>query len=256
MAGVLISNTISNAKYGVLSSLGYGIYFQFHTASYVISSIKIKLGNLGSPGGVITAGLYALAGGYAPSGPLITYGQRNVAEITGWPYDGGFFPLPPTAGEFIEFTFDTPTLITSIAEGGHGWIINFTSTGSITYPNYTGRLMGAVGGIYTAVGLAGHNYEYAPGSWVSLNSLGSPLFELYGDPYVPPSPTPPAFPPTRPGGYAPDDFWIPGEWNGGTYTPPEWGQPTDGRYFATGGGRWGIQLVAVGNGKIYYEELV
>ena len=65
----------------------------------------------------------------------------------------------------------------------------------------------------------------------------------------------PDFPADRPDDYAPDDFWIPGEWDGDTYTPPEWAGPTPGRYFATGGGRWGQQLVAVGHGLIYYEEL-
>lgn len=71
------------------------------------------------------------------------------------------------------------------------------------------------------------------------------------------------FPPGRPVGYNPDDFWIPGKWDGDIYTPPEWkdtpyewgGGSTPLRYFATGGGRWGIQLVAVGHGLVYYEEL-
>ena len=71
------------------------------------------------------------------------------------------------------------------------------------------------------------------------------------------------FPPSRPVYYDPDDYWIPGKWDGDTYTPPEWkdtpydwgGGSTPLRYFATGGGRWGIQLVAVGHGLVYYEEL-
>lgn len=83
-------------------------------------------------------------------------------------------------------------------------------------------------------------------------------FTLFTQATVPPSAPPddlPDFPADRPDGYTPDDFWIPGKWDGDTYTPPEWGPPTNGRYFATGGGRWGLQLVAVGHGLIYYEEL-
>jgi len=62
------------------------------------------------------------------------------------------------------------------------------------------------------------------------------------------------FPLTRPGAYDPDLIWVPGEWTDpNTYVSPEWGGPS--RYFATGGGKWGQQLVAVGNGKVYYTEL-
>jgi hypothetical protein len=66
----------------------------------------------------------------------------------------------------------------------------------------------------------------------------------------------PAYPPDRPDDYAPDSFWIPDEWDGDTYTPPEWSSdPIPGRYFATGGGRWGQQLVVAGNNLVYYSEL-
>jgi len=68
--------------------------------------------------------------------------------------------------------------------------------------------------------------------------------------YVPPPDALPDFPPSRPDDYNPDLPWLPGEWNG-TYIPPEWGEPTD--YVATGGGRWGRNLVVAGNKKIYYE---
>ena len=68
--------------------------------------------------------------------------------------------------------------------------------------------------------------------------------------YVPPIPP---FPSSRPDDYNPDLPWLPGEWNG-TYTPPEWGEPTD--YVATGGGRWGRQLVVVGKSLVYYESLI
>jgi hypothetical protein len=58
------------------------------------------------------------------------------------------------------------------------------------------------------------------------------------------------FPPDRPSGYDPDPRWQPGEWNGG-FTPPRWDTP----YVATGGGRWGRQLIGIGRDQIYYEEL-
>jgi len=61
------------------------------------------------------------------------------------------------------------------------------------------------------------------------------------------------FPPTRPEGYDPDLPWLPGDWTDDVYTPPEWGDISD--YVATGGGRWGQHLVAVGKSKVYYESL-
>ena len=64
----------------------------------------------------------------------------------------------------------------------------------------------------------------------------------------------PSFPSGRPIAYDPDLIWVPGEWTDpSTYVSPEWGEPS--RYFATGGGKWGQQLVVVGNGKVYYTEL-
>lgn len=58
------------------------------------------------------------------------------------------------------------------------------------------------------------------------------------------------FPSERPYGYDPDLFWQPGEWTGPTtYVSPLWGSG----YVATGGGRWGQNLVVCANKKIYYE---
>ena len=58
------------------------------------------------------------------------------------------------------------------------------------------------------------------------------------------------FPPSRPDDYNPDDIWQPGDWTDpDTYVPGDWGSG----YVATGGGRWGQNLVVAGNQKIYYE---
>ena len=60
------------------------------------------------------------------------------------------------------------------------------------------------------------------------------------------------FPSERPDAYDPDFFWQPGEWTDPTtYVPGDWGTSTE--YVATGGGRWGQNLVVAGNNKIYYE---
>ena len=58
------------------------------------------------------------------------------------------------------------------------------------------------------------------------------------------------FPTARPGGYEPDLTWQPGYWTGNVYTPPEFAID----FQESGGGRWGQQLVVVGNDRIYYEQ--
>lgn len=79
-------------------------------------------------------------------------------------------------------------------------------------------------------------------------------FEVWGQDIVVPVPTPDdliSFPPSeRPDDYDPDLFWQPGEWTDpNTYVSPSWGTG----YVATGGGRWGQNLVVAGNNKVYYE---
>jgi hypothetical protein len=59
------------------------------------------------------------------------------------------------------------------------------------------------------------------------------------------------FPSARPDDYNPDFFWQPDNWTGDTYVPSDWGPG----YVATGGGRWGQQLVVVGKDLVYYEAL-
>ena len=63
-----------------------------------------------------------------------------------------------------------------------------------------------------------------------------------GDPSAPPDDLA-TFPIARPADYDPNLYWQPVTW--------EWGEVP----VATGGGRWGQQLVAMGNGKVYYEAL-
>lgn len=96
----------------------------------------------------------------------------------------------------------------------------------------------------------------APG-WLLGPMSGMIKFFLYGtwfpvpeppDPSIPDDLTP--FPPDRPDAYDPDLIWQPGEWTDpDTYVPGDWGSG----YVATGGGRWGQNLVVAGNQKIYYE---
>jgi len=49
-----------------------------------------------------------------------------------------------------------------------------------------------------------------------------------------------------------DYFWQPGVWSGDDYTDPYWGS----EYVATGGGRWGRQLVVAGDNSVYYEAVM
>ena len=66
--------------------------------------------------------------------------------------------------------------------------------------------------------------------------------------YVPPI-TP--FPPDCCSNTENDYFWQPGVWSGDVYTDPYWGSG----YVATGGGRWGRQLVVAGDNSVWYEAL-
>lgn len=69
----------------------------------------------------------------------------------------------------------------------------------------------------------------------------------------PPDPIIPPVPDDRPEDYNFDFFWVPGSWDGDEYTPPHFDEePTV--IVAAGGGRWSKNLVAAGNGKIYYED--
>jgi len=67
--------------------------------------------------------------------------------------------------------------------------------------------------------------------------------------YVPPL-TP--FPPSCCSVVENDSFWQPGVWSGDDYTDPYWGSG----YVATGGGRWGRQLVVAGDNSVYYEAVM
>jgi len=76
-------------------------------------------------------------------------------------------------------------------------------------------------------------------------------FTIAAEGYVaPPDPLEP-FPPSCCSVVENDSFWQPGVWSGDVYTDPYWGSG----YVATGGGRWGRQLVVAGDNSVYYEEL-
>jgi hypothetical protein len=92
--------------------------------------------------------------------------------------------------------------------------------------------------------------------WTELDNgvnFSDRAFQVYGvdiGVVLPPGPAV-GFPTSRPSGYNPNFHWQPGVWAGGVYTGSFW----DTSYVATGGGRWGQQLVVAGNKQIWYEEL-
>jgi len=100
----------------------------------------------------------------------------------------------------------------------------------------------------------GKTYPFG-GIWGGTHLTGSDfIFRNFGDPEIVVSYNPDdliTFPPTRPDAYDPDLSWLPGDWTDDVYTSPKWGTSSD--YVATGGGRWGQNLVVAGNKKIYYE---
>jgi len=90
-----------------------------------------------------------------------------------------------------------------------------------------------------------------PPPWVLNMTSYSFIFRNYANVWTDKPDNLPDFVPSRPDDYDPDLPWLPDEWDGDTYTPSDWGDSTD--YVATGGGRWGQNLVVAGNKKIYYE---
>lgn len=108
---------------------------------------------------------------------------------------------------------------------------------------------------FANLGTTGNILIWTGSSWGRINTRKFNMI-VNGqtmDPALDPAPPPDdliSFPPSRPDAYDPDLIWQPGEWTGPTtYVPGDWGAG----YVATGGGRWGQNLVVCGNKKIYYE---
>lgn len=226
-----------------------GVTLSHPTMDTTLSHIILTADKSGNPDGIFSVSVYettTISYIKVPTGiPLVTASMAMSVIAVDPGNDIITFAIPITipAGQTYAVMFES-----SYYTAGE-WLGLGTKFGA--------------GMISSPFGLAGRYIQHVPGHYPTdwfPNSTAGLLFQLYGTLVVPRDPDRPdadlpSFPPARPDIYTPDDFWIPGDWDGDTYTPPEWAGPTPGRYFATGGGRWGQQLVAVGHGKVYYEEL-
>jgi len=218
---------------------------------FTVSSILLRLAKYGAPKGVFTVSLYetVLSGRYhVPTGSPLATASILHPDVTAYPYSIPWNPV----GALYPFIFSTPPIILPTVT----YVIMFSSSpcSSSAFVGLGASTLGIEGN-----GASAGQIYYSGVTWQSWPT-SSTVFQLYGEVIIPRNPARPDadlpdFPADRPDDYAPDDFWIPGEWNDDVYTPPNWGPPTNERYFATGGGRWGQQLVAVGHGLVYYEEL-
>lgn len=158
------------------------------------------------------------------------------------------------------FSLHTFTFHEQLPLSSQNWVILSQSTGDPTFQSFTvlagwklshgtfvGEKDGSLSGItrYRASGVLGWQtggfatqYQYLDAAGVFIGGPPEPPDDLI------------TFPPSRPDDYNPDLYWPPGEWTDpDTYVPGDWRSD----YVATGGGRWGQNLVVCGNKKIYYE---
>ncbi|MHC4625066.1 MAG: hypothetical protein ACYS4W_14325 [Planctomycetota bacterium] len=226
--------------------------------SWTLSSVKLLLANYyqavvpgtGAPSGTVTIGIYNVAGQTPTGDPLGTgsISQVGLAEVTTWAD-----MINGVGGSY--YTIDITPEVTLVADTAYFMVVNATDGDylgtTIIYQSLFG--FGDLG--YTAI--PGRLWYTNSGTW----TIGSPhggarmIYQLDGTEITGEEPGEGvtdliAFPPSRPDGYDPDLIWTPGEWTDpSTYVDPGWGTT----YVATGGGRWGQNLVAAGNNLIYYE---
>ena len=217
------------------------------SANYKISSVKLKLFRFDTAGGsgsagTITVNIKAGVLGTGPIGPVLATGSIDGSSIV---YSA---VVAPVEGAWYEITFGTPVNLTK----GNVYAIEVSAPNSddvtlmywktdVSFATYMGgsQCRSVDGGFAWSCALTWDSMFEAWG--IPVNALGWPYL--------------PDLPADRPDAYDPDQFWLPGEWVGDVYTDPKWGEPGDSKYFATGGGRWGQQLVAVGHSAVYFEEL-
>jgi len=223
--------------------------FTPETGDWLVTSVDIRVSKAGSgaTGTPIEVTLYNTDSNYLPTTVLAT----SITNITA--SDLTTATVNVNNAEWHNFEFDAITLTqgSTYAIGirnldAYPWngqylvIFVFTVAGSNHTPNYFFR---------------GAEYKIPAGAW-SLRAGGSISFhyKVNGTIIVPVPPGTPddltPFPPSCCSNTENDYYWQPGVWNGDVYTDPSWGSG----YVATGGGRWGRNLVVAGHGLVYYED--
>jgi len=258
MASKFIYNDSANlAPYSFITAPNkYGINVTMVSATYQLTSVYLKLANYGTPAGNVLVDVYLLSfvgSSWQPVGDALASGSLPQANIDNY---ASVWSAPYTnVGALHEISLGVGTQLAP----GHTYGIIFSATAGQLGVAFTAVMNSSPSAGY-GPNVTASNFIFRNGTWQSF-STSFAIAQGWGTlyvPVIPPSPTDalPTFPPaTRPDGYDPDDYWIPGQWDGDDYTPPEFGPPTEGRYFATGGGRWSQQLIAIGHGTVYYEAL-
>jgi hypothetical protein len=241
------------APYSFLTSPNvYGINFNLLSAYYQITEVYLKLANFGTPVGLLTVNIYALTfvgSSWQPTGDVLATG--NIAQELITDYTDSWSSPYTGVGALYKIDLGAGVLLAPLTQYG----ILFNASAGQLGVSFTAIMNSSPSGGY-GPNVAASNFVFRNSTWQLFNTSFAvaqgwgDLVNASGIPFLP------EFPIDRPDDYAPDTFWIPGEWDGPDYTDPEWSaDPIPTRYFATGGGRWGQQLVAVGQSRVYYEEL-
>jgi len=185
--------------------------------------------------------LGSLLGTSQINGDSVSYTGAYPPVYTGSLYEfdfGGYIPLG--IGEQICFVLYSSHV--GISGGLNTWTAVKWSTNT-----QAGAATPHIRMQYTYTGTPTGAWLYPLSSW----AFG---FQIVGSLVIPVPPGTPddltPFPPSCCSDTENDYFWQPGVWSGDDYTDPYWGSG----YVATGGGRWGRNLVVAGNGKVYYED--
>jgi len=233
-----------------------GTVFSYTGYNYTISSIDVMLAyRLNQAGGAGTAtniqcGVRdyfragVILGSSAEGDNLISATPVSTGELTTYEY----YDSPAGAGSWITFVFDSSYEFTSALP--YIFVLSLdVPTVIIGSPPY--NTLPAWGTIQGTSDF--RNKEDAPAVWEVYNNR-SAIFRVNGTIIVPVPPGTPddltPFPPSCCSVVENDSFWQPGVWSGDDYTDPYWGSG----YVATGGGRWGRNLVVAGHGLVYYED--
>ena len=255
MATIISNDTTKISRSGTDPTFQAGFNLYWTPLGARITSMRCRLLSwLASPPGVpltgtVTAAIYeSVFNGvlYVPTGSPLATGtvpQANVRTVS------TAEEINDDPGDWHTFTFSSAiwmrvqkrySIIFSVDQGTGHSMVTFSLSAPRAFEN----------GLFSGVISKYDSGDWGGTSnWAFIMEVFGQLVNSLGWPYLPDTPD------DRPDAYDPDDFWLPDYWEGGQHFPPQWGQPGDSKYFATGGGRWGQQLVAVGKDRVYYEEL-
>ena len=267
-SNIIYSNSFSpNAAFSFDNNInrgGMGILVDCTSYPYTISAVRIAFAhrnerNGGGHGVVNTISCYIATDCVLGSQPLPTSVCDANNTILSTEVDSFSYGVYDGTYSVHTFEFTACPILT-----GQNWLI-VTQTGTGLDEEAT------FAAVWSGSGFPGSTYETSTGvtqlyiintvfpqqnNWQSFSAV-KPYVEVDGtfigappEPETPDDLTP--FPPSCCSVVENDYFWQPGVWSGDDYTDPYWGS----EYVATGGGRWGRQLVVAGDNSVYYEAVM